>query len=136
MATIGAHHRRPKGDAMTSITRLGPICLALGILLPATVAAQDSQPLRDPPGSGRVAFVAQPVDADTLASTRGGAEVVTNDMTLNGVTANNSARNVTTGDNSISAGSFANMSGLPTVIQNTGANVLIQNATILNLQMN
>jgi len=49
---------------------------------------------------------------------------------------NNSARNVTTGDNNISAGSFANMSGLPTVIQNSGANVLIQNATILNLQMN
>ena len=116
---------------MTSITRLGPLCLALGIMLPATVAAQSTQP-----EIGRVAFVAQPVDADTLARTRGGAEVVNNDMNLHGVTANNSARNVTTGDNSISAGSFANMSGLPTVIQNSGANVLIQNATILNLQMN
>lgn len=123
---------------MTSNTRFGAICLALGILLPATVAAQTSQPTPDTPGSAarNVAFVALPVDAATLASTRGGAEVVTNDMTLHGVTANNSARNVTTGDNSISAGSFANMSGLPTVIQNTGANVLIQNATILNLQMN
>ncbi|MGO4390988.1 hypothetical protein AB4Z46_06500 [Variovorax sp. M-6] len=123
---------------MTSITRLGSICVALGILLPATVAAQTSQPTRDAPGSvaRSVAFVAQPVDANTLANTRGGAEVVNNDMTLRGVTANNSARNVTTGDNSISAGSFANMTGLPTVIQNTGANVLIQNATILNLQMN
>ena len=123
---------------MTSITRLGPICMALGILLPATVAAQTSQPTREAPGSGArsVAFVAQPVDADTLAKTRGGAEVVNNDMTLHGVTAGNSARNVTTGDNSISAGSFANMTGLPTVIQNSGANVLIQNATILNLQMN
>lgn len=123
---------------MTSITRLGPICMALGILLPATVAAQTSQPTREVPGSvGRsVAFVAQPVDADTLAKTRGGAEVVNNDMALHGVTAGNSARNVTTGDNTISAGSFSNMSGLPTVIQNTGANVLIQNATILNLQMN
>lgn len=120
---------------MTSITRLGPICAALGILLPATVAAQT---LRDAPGSEArpIAFVAQPVDATTLANTRGGAEVVSNEMTLRGVTANNSARNVTTGDNTISAGSFANMSGLPTVIQNSGANVLIQNATILNLQMN
>jgi len=123
---------------MTSITRLGPICLALGILLPATVAAQDTQPTRDAPASEsrQVAFIAQPADAATLDNTRGGAEVVTNDMTLRGVTANNSARNVTTGDNSITAGSFANMSGLPTVIQNTGANVLIQNAMILNLQMN
>lgn len=122
---------------MTSITRLGPIGLALGILLPATVAAQTS-PTPDAPVSvvRNVAFVAQPVDSDTLASTRGGAEVVNNDMNLHGVTAGNSARNVTTGDNTISAGSFANMNGLPTVIQNSGANVLIQNATILNLQMN
>ena len=123
---------------MNSITRLGPICLALGIMLPVTVAAQSAQPERDAAGaeSRSVASVAPPVDADTLAHTRGGAEVVNNDMTLRGVTANNSARNVTTGDNTISAGSFANMSGLPTVIQNSGANVLIQNATILNLQMN
>jgi hypothetical protein len=122
---------------MTSITRLGPIGLALGILLPATVAAQTSPALDTPaPVVRNVAFVAQPVDADTLASTRGGAELVVNDMNLHGTTAGNSARNVTTGDNTISAGSFANMNGLPTVIQNSGANVLIQNATILNLQMN
>jgi len=75
------------------------------------------------------------VDSDTLAGLRGGAQTH-NDMTLDGVTAGNSARNVATGDNSISTGSFANMSGLPVVIQNSGANVLIQNAVILNLQMN
>jgi hypothetical protein len=40
-----------------------------------------------------------------------------------------------TGSNSIAAGSFANMSGLPLVVQNSGANVLIQNAVIINLQM-
>jgi len=57
-------------------------------------------------------------------------------MELSGVTADNSARNVTTGSNAISSGSFANMNGLPVVIQNTGANVLIQNAVILHLQMN
>jgi hypothetical protein len=62
--------------------------------------------------------------------------VVSNDMTLNGTTSNNSARNVNTGENTISAGSFANMAGLPIVVQNTGANVLIQNAVILHVQMN
>ena len=118
---------------MTFITRFGPLCAVLGILLPATVAAQSTASATAPRA---VAFTAQAVDAETLAATRGGAEVVQNDMTLHGVTADNSARNVTTGDNSISAGSFANMSGLPTVIQNTGANVLIQNAVILHLQMN
>ena len=50
-------------------------------------------------------------------------------------TADNSARNVTTGENTIGTGSFSNMSGLPIVIQNSGANVLIQNAVILNVQM-
>ncbi len=77
---------------------------------------------------------AQPVDADTLSTFRGGAQV-RNNMTLDGVTADNSAYEVTTGTNSIGTGAFANMSGLPIVIQNSGANVLIQNAVILNVQM-
>jgi hypothetical protein len=47
----------------------------------------------------------------------------------------NTAVNVVTGSNSIDAGSFANMQGIPVVIQNSGANVLIQNATIVNLQL-
>jgi hypothetical protein len=70
-----------------------------------------------------------------LDRSRGG-QAVSNEMELSGVTADNSARNVTTGSNAISSGSFANMNGLPVVIQNTGANVLIQNAVILHLQMN
>jgi hypothetical protein len=41
---------------------------------------------------------------------------------------------VLTGNNTITEGSFSNASGLPMVIQNTGANVLIQNATIVNIQ--
>jgi hypothetical protein len=35
----------------------------------------------------------------------------------------------------IQGGSFANMSGIPIVVQNSGANVLIQNATVINLQL-
>ncbi|WP_332751318.1 hypothetical protein [Hydrogenophaga sp.] len=81
-------------------------------------------------------FVAQAVDAATLADQRGGSTRVRNDMTLTGTTADNTARHVNTGNNAISAGAFANMSGMPVVIQNSGANVLIQNAVILNLQMN
>ena len=55
-------------------------------------------------------------------------------MNLRGTVANNTARNVDTGSNVIAGGSFSNASGLPTVIQNTGANVLIQNATIVNVR--
>lgn len=76
----------------------------------------------------------KPVGTDALADIRGGAEVVVNDMRLAGVVADNTANRVITGSNAISDGAFANASGLPTVIQNTGANTLIQNATILNVR--
>ena len=71
--------------------------------------------------------------AEQLDAHRGG-EAVFNDMNLQGTVANNTARGVDTGSNVIAGGSFSNASGLPTVIQNTGANTLIQNATILNVR--
>lgn len=40
---------------------------------------------------------------------------------------------ITTGLNSIAGGAFANASGIVTVIQNSGNQVLIQNDMILNL---
>jgi hypothetical protein len=71
--------------------------------------------------------------ADQLDAHRGGDALIgQNDLT--GRVANNTANRVETGSNSISQGSFANASGLPTVIQNSGANVLIQNATVLNVR--
>ena len=78
----------------------------------------------------------RPVGTQVLDASRGGTPLVRNDMDLAGTVADNTARNVRTGDNTIDSGSFANMTGIPVVIQNTGANVLIQNAVILHLQMN
>lgn len=68
-----------------------------------------------------------------LARQRGGTDT-RNDARIDGAVAANTAINVVTGANSIDAGSFAHMAGIPVVIQNSGANVLIQNATIINLQ--
>ncbi|MGO4699880.1 hypothetical protein [Dyella sp. 2RAB6] len=73
------------------------------------------------------------VDSKVLAGLSGGADVSAK-MTLNGTVSNNHADDVVTGYNSISAGSFQGASGVPMVIQNTGNNVLIQNATIINVQ--
>jgi hypothetical protein len=56
-------------------------------------------------------------------------------MRLDGAVSDNSAVNVLSGANSINSGSFSNASGLPVAIQNSGTNVLIQNATIINIQM-
>jgi hypothetical protein len=72
-------------------------------------------------------------DIAKLDASRGGAETKT-DVKLDGVVTGNSATNVNTGGNVIDAGSFANMSGIPVVIQNSGANVLIQSSTVINVQ--
>jgi hypothetical protein len=80
-------------------------------------------------------FDGKAVAADQLAALRGGADTVTNTMRLDGAVSGNSAVNVLSGANSIGNGSFSNASGLPIAIQNSGANVLIQNATIINIQM-
>ena len=74
-----------------------------------------------------------PVAAESLSLLRGGSTDTTNDTRITGSTASNTARDVQTGSNSISSGSFADMAGIPVVIQNTGANVLIQNSVILNV---
>jgi len=75
------------------------------------------------------------VDPGALSDLRGGAEqVVDNDILVNGRVEDAIADDVLTGSNSVTAGSFANASGISTVIQNTGANVLIQNAMIVNVK--
>jgi len=73
------------------------------------------------------------MSAAQLDAHRGGDALIgQNDLT--GSLTNTTANRVVTGSNSISQGSFSNASGLPTVIQNSGANVLIQNATVLNVR--
>ena len=66
----------------------------------------------------------KPLDSQSLAARRGGS-LTLNDMKLKGVVADNSAINVVTGGNVISDGALAGSAGLPTVIQNSGNNVLI-----------
>jgi hypothetical protein len=77
----------------------------------------------------------QAVSTDTLGHYSGGSSLVQNNNNLTGTVSNNSATDVTSGANSIADGSFAGASGIPSVIQNTGNNVLIQNAVIVNVQM-
>jgi hypothetical protein len=75
------------------------------------------------------------LDDAALATRRGGTEVF-NEMKLRGVVADNQASNLSTGSNLISDGAFSGATGFPMVIQNTGNNVLIQSATIINVQVN
>ena len=74
------------------------------------------------------------VKNDSLDAARGGFEVVQNDLQLRGMVAQNNASHIQSGSNMIADGAFTNASGMPMVVQNSGSNVLIQNATIVNVQ--
>lgn len=63
-----------------------------------------------------------------------GRQTVFNSNDVDGQLYNNEAVSNVTGSNFVTDGSFSGMSGFSTVIQNSGNNVLIQNATVLNLQ--
>ena len=108
---------------------------ALLMALPAHALAQSTSLSPPDPVATPSAFT-HPVATPSLARLRGGSEWVSSNIKLLGTTAGNTADHVITGSNAISAGSFTNLNGIPLVIQNTGANVLIQNAVILQLQMN
>ena len=74
-----------------------------------------------------------------LDSQRGGADTtvytVMNDIRTSGNVTGNEAYNLSTGMNSIADGAFVGAQGFSTVVQNSGNNVLIQNSTIINIQL-
>ncbi|MGR5065074.1 carbon storage regulator [Photobacterium sp. DNB22_13_2] len=47
----------------------------------------------------------------------------------------NSAYNTTSGSNVLNGGALSDSSGVYNIVQNTGSNVLIQNATVINLTL-
>ena len=77
-----------------------------------------------------------PVASAQLDAQRGGTNtgpITLNTNMLNATLFENSAKGNVTGHNTITEGAFVGASGLPTVIQNSGNNVIIQNGTVLNL---
>ena len=103
----------------------------------------------DPPGNGsRTAHVggppaSQPVMLDgfgaavstgTLERYSGGG-LVQNNQSLTGNVSGNTASDLTTGSNTFGGNSLSGSTGLPTIVQNTGNNVLIQTGVIVNVQL-
>ena len=68
-----------------------------------------------------------PVDIERLAILRGGEDTNESNTSVDGSVHENTADHVVSGSNSISDDAFSSASGLNTVIQNSGSNVLIQN---------
>jgi len=104
------------------------VLLALSLALPCigTGYAQDDSAAAD-------SMFTKLVPDDALAAQRGKAVLTV--MTLDGSVQDNAAINNVTGQNIITNGAFTNASGVATTIQNSGNNVLIQNATILQLDV-
>ncbi len=112
------------------------IALAAPWTAPSTDNATAGQPAAAPAPerpSGE-AELGDSVPASLLDEARGGTDTVLSDAHLAGEASGNNASQVITGANSIATGSLAGAVGLPVVIQNTGANVLIQQSTIVNVQ--
>ena len=81
-----------------------------------------------------VSELGRTIDPGRLAGLRGGdGSQVENLVDVDGSVDGNTAHHVTTGTNSVADGAFNNASGINTVIQNSGNNVLIQNAMIVTV---
>ncbi len=114
---------------------------ALIALAPLAGAASDDDDeiglgaLHLSPGAPRHDAFGPAVSESVLATHRGGADLHVNENNARATVQDNVARNVSTGNNVITESAFSNATGIPMVVQNSGNNVVIQNSTILNLQL-
>jgi hypothetical protein len=120
--------------------------LAALVALPLAVQAADPEKLPvkisflsevnvAPPARSETSTWGDAVTNDRLGRASGKDDTVHTEAVLGGTVGNNTAVNTVSGNNVIDSGSFANAQGLPMVIQNSGSNVLIQNATVINLRL-
>lgn len=95
---------------------------------PITEASANQLAANEPNELGAVA-------TDSALSVSRGTDNVTSTNNLGASLYGNSALNTVTGGNFVTDGALANSSGFSTVVQNSGNNVLIQSALILNLNV-
>ena len=120
--------------------------LAALVALPLAVQAADQEKLPikldflaevnvAPTTRSEAGIWGEAVTSERLGRTSGKDDTMHSEAVLGGTVGNNTAVNTVSGNNVIDSGSFANAQGLPMVIQNSGSNVLIQNATVINLRL-
>lgn len=76
-----------------------------------------------------------PVPDQTLSSYRGARDITFNLQDTEAQLYNNQAIATMSGTNQVAGSALANSSGMSTVIQNSGNNVVIQSATIVNVKL-
>jgi hypothetical protein len=129
--------RLAAGVALISV--LGWSAVASAVDPPATPVSDAQHKNQSSQGAhAQPAYVdgfGQAISTGALGTYSGGSSLVQNTNNLTGTVSSDSATNVVTGNNTITGDSFAGASGLPSVIQNSGDNVLIQNGVVVNVQM-
>jgi len=131
---LAAYHQICKEGAMKTIIKTleGGLLILLVILLHSQEAKADAlQDQSELLFSSAETAVAEELDN---ASGREGVDMTTlNNMNVRATLSGNQANNTVSGYNIIDHGAFAQASGINSVIQNTGNNVVIQDATIVNV---
>lgn len=112
---------------------LSALATALAVCTAPPILAIGAQPYTpvDAPATPLGAAVSE----NTLALNRGGYALQINQNQLDARLYDNQAIGNITGTNSVSDSAFSGMSGFATIVQNSGNNVIVQNATILNVQL-
>ncbi|SHO43662.1 hypothetical protein SAMN02745220_00460 [Desulfopila aestuarii DSM 18488] len=114
--------------------------LFLTSLVDSSVWAWETSAL--PPENVIADFFGKPVSGEDLSALSGGQNIdidninmLINRMNLNSELENNVLQSTTTGINVLTSGAFANANGISTVIQNSGNQVIINSALILNVRL-
>ncbi len=119
-----------------------------GILMAQGVLAEPDSSLLSVPGNGPVeSGIGSALSSGDLEQVNGRKDVDVNIKEVSGIFSSTEQKGFlgmntieashgstfATGSNTIAEGAFANMNGIATVIQNSGNQVLIQNATVLDV---
>ena len=115
-------------------TALAGVIAGSVILVAGAQPALAQQQQRQEQQHAGFAALGKPVASAALDRERGGKNTVINKMQVDGSVHDNSAINTVSGSNFISESAFSHASGLPVAIQNSGNNVSIQNAYIVNIR--
>jgi hypothetical protein len=134
--------RTPDVRALLLYVSLIALTLCLILSIPYAHADDEGASLSETSGPELISLgdAESGISSDELSENRAKAmleidKVFINDQELNGSVSGNSAVNTYSGDNIISGEAFGNASGFVNTIQNTGNNVLIQSATIVNVSI-
>lgn len=122
---------------ITPVIGLALLCVTGGVFAadpPTHVAGGAHVAVQPVPSPTMVDGFGQAVSAGALEHYSGGT-LVQNNQNITGTVSGNTASQITTGDNAISGNSLQGATGLPSVVQNTGNNVLIQTGVIVNVQL-